>query len=117
LYSISTEMANNAIESLKDKKATDIKLLDIHELSTIADYFIIATGNSTTQVQAMSDELEEKMELAGYKMHHKEGFRNGRWILLDFGHIIVHLFHDEERKFYNLERLWVDAKSILVENQ
>ncbi|HYF82608.1 MAG TPA: ribosome silencing factor [Clostridia bacterium] len=110
-------MANNAIESLKDKKATDIKLLDIHELSTIADYFIIATGNSTTQVQAMSDELEEKMELAGYKMHHKEGFRNGRWILLDFGHIIVHLFHDEERKFYNLERLWVDAKSILVENQ
>ena len=117
MYSISTEMANNAIERLKDKKATDIKLLDIHELSTIADYFIIATGNSTTQVQAMSDELEEKMELAGYKMHHKEGFRNGRWILLDFGHIIVHLFHDEERKFYNLERLWVDAKSILVENQ
>lgn len=117
MYSISTEMANNAVERLKDKKATDIKLLDIHELSTIADYFIIATGNSTTQVQAMSDELEEKMELAGYKMHHKEGFRNGRWILLDFGNIIIHLFHDEERKFYNLERLWVDAKSILVENE
>jgi ribosome-associated protein len=117
LYSISTEMANNAVERLKDKKATDIKLLDIHELSTIADYFIIATGNSTTQVQAMSDELEDKMELAGYKMHHKEGFRNGRWVLLDFGHIIVHLFHDEERKFYNLERLWVDAKSVLVENE
>ncbi len=117
MYSISTEMANKAIESLKDKKAKDIKLLDIHELSTISDYFIIATGNSTTQVQAMSDELEEKMELAGYKMHHKEGFRNGRWILLDFGNIIIHLFHDEERKFYNLERLWVDAKSILVENE
>ncbi|MHB1391973.1 MAG: ribosome silencing factor [Clostridia bacterium] len=110
-------MANNAIERLKEKKAKDIKLLDIHELSTIADYFIIATGNSTTQVQAMSDELEEKMKLAGYKMHHKEGFRNGRWILLDFGNIIIHLFHDEERKFYNLERLWVDAKSILVENE
>jgi ribosome-associated protein len=109
-------MANKAIELLKDKKAKDIKLLDIHELSTISDYFIIATGNSTTQVQAMSDELDEKMDLAGYKLHHKEGFRNGRWILLDFGNIIVHLFHDEERKFYNLERLWVDAKSILVEN-
>ncbi len=117
MYSISTEMANNAVERLKDKKAQDIKMLDIHELSTIADYFIIATGNSTTQVQAMSDELEEKLELAGYKMHHKEGFRNGRWILLDFGNIIVHLFHDEERKFYNLERLWVDAKSILIENE
>lgn len=116
MFSISTEMANKAVERLKEKKAKDIKLLDIHELSTIADYFIIATGTSTTQVQAMSDELEEKMELAGYKMHHKEGFRNGRWVLLDFGNIIIHLFHDEERKFYNLERLWVDAKSILVDN-
>ena len=107
MFTISTEMANRAIELLKEKKAKDIKLLDIHELTTIADYFIIATGNSTTQ----------KMDLAGYEMHHKEGFRNGRWILLDFGNIIIHLFHDEERKFYNLERLWVDAKSILVENE
>ena len=117
MFSISTEMADKAVELLKNKKARDIKLLDIHELSTIADYFIIATGNSTTQVQAMSDELEEKMDLAGYEMHHKEGFRNGRWILLDFGNIIVHLFHDEERQFYNLERLWVDAKTILVDSE
>jgi len=116
LFSISTEMANKAIELIKDKKAKDIKLLDIHEISTISDYFVIATGHSSTQVQAMSDELEEKMKLAGYEMHHKEGFRNGRWILLDFGNIIVHLFHDEERQFYNLERLWVDAKSILVDD-
>jgi len=117
LFSISTEMANKAVALLKDKKARDIRLLDIHELSTIADYFIIATGSSTTQVQAMSDELEEKMDLAGYEMHHKEGFRNGRWILLDFGNIIIHLFHDEERQFYNLERLWVDAKTILVDSE
>lgn len=117
MFSISTEMANKAVELLKEKKAKDIRLLDIHEISTIADYFIIATGNSTTQVQAMSDELEEKMEVLGYEMHHKEGFRNGRWILLDFGNIIVHLFHDEERQFYKLERLWVDAKSILVDNE
>ena len=117
MFSLSTEMADKAVELLKNKKARDIRLLDIHELSTIADYFIIATGNSTTQVQAMSDELEEKMDLAGYEMHHKEGFRNGRWILLDFGNIIVHLFHDEERQFYNLERLWVDAKTILVDSE
>ena len=117
MFSISTEMANKAIELLKAKKAKDIKLLDIHEISTISDYFVIATGNSSTQVQAMSDELEEKMNLAGFEMHHKEGFRNGRWILLDFNNIIVHLFHDEERQFYNLERLWVDAKSILVDNE
>ena len=117
MFSISTEMADKAVELLKNKKARDIRLLDIHELSTIADYFIIATGNSTTQVQAMSDELEEKMDLAGYEMHHKEGFRNGRWILLDFGNIIAHLFHDEERQFYNLERLWVDAKTILVDSE
>lgn len=117
MYSISTEMANRAIELLKDKKAKDIKLMDIHEISTIADYFIIATGTSTTQVQAMSDELDEKMDLAGYKIHHKEGFRNGRWILLDYGNIIIHLFHDEERKFYNLERLWGDAKTTVVDNQ
>ncbi len=117
MYSVSTEMANQAIELLKGKKAKDIRLMDIHEISTIADYFVVATGSSTTQVQAMSDELDEKMELAGYKMHHKEGFRNGRWILMDYGHIIIHLFHDEERKFYNLERLWVDAKTTLVDNQ
>lgn len=110
-------MANKAVELLKSKKAKDIKLLDIHEISTISDYFVIATGHSSTQVQAMSDELEDKMKLAGYEMHHKEGFRNGRWILLDFGNIVVHLFHDEERQFYNLERLWVDAKSILVDNE
>ncbi len=117
MLSISTEMANKAVELLKDKKAKDIKLLDIHEISTISDYFVIATGHSTTQVQAMSDELEEKMGMAGYEMHHKEGFRNGRWILLDFNNIIVHLFHDEEREFYNLDRLWVDARSILVDNE
>ncbi|MDF2521429.1 MAG: iojap-like protein [Clostridia bacterium] len=117
MQQVSTEMANKAIELLKDKKAKDIRLLDIHEISTLADHFIIATGTSTTQVQAMADELEEKMQLAGYKLYHKEGFRGGRWILLDFGNAVVHLFHTEERQFYNLERIWVDAKDIPIENQ
>ncbi len=115
MFAISTEMANKAVEILKDKKAKDIRLLDIHEISTIADYFLVVTGTSTTQLQAMADALDEKMELAGYKLHHKEGFRGGRWILVDFNNIIVHLFHDEERNFYNLERLWKDAKTVEVE--
>lgn len=117
MYSISTEMANAAIEHLKNKKARDIRLLDIHQISTLSDYFIITTGTSTTQVQAMADELEEKMQLQGYKLYHKEGFRGGRWILLDFSNVVVHIFHNDEREFYNLERIWVDAKEIPVENQ
>lgn len=116
MYTESTEMANRAVELLKDKKAKDIRMLDIHEISTLSDYFIITTGTSTTQVQAMADELEEKMKLDGYKLYHKEGFRGGRWILMDFNHVVIHLFHSEERDFYNLERIWVDAKEIPVEN-
>ncbi len=117
MYEISTEIANKAVELLKDKKAKDIRLLDIHEISTLSDHFIIATGTSTTQVQAMADELEEKMQLAGYKLYHKEGFRGGRWILMDFSYVVIHLFHTEEREFYNLERIWVDAKDIPVANE
>lgn len=115
-FTESTEMANKAVELLRNKKAKEIKLLDIHEISTIADYFIIVTGSSTTQVQAMADELEEKMGKMEYKMHHKEGFRGGRWILMDYGNVVIHVFHDEERKFYNLDRIWVDAKTVLYES-
>lgn len=117
MHTISTEMANIAVEALKDKKARDIRLLDISEITTLADYFIIATGTSTTHVQSLADEIEEKLEEAGHKLHHKEGFRNGRWILVDYGNIVIHVFHDEERKFYNLERIWVDAKSIPVDSE
>lgn len=117
MYAISTEMANKAVELLKSKKAKDIRLLDIHEISTLSDYFIITTGTSTTQVQAMADELEDKMEKDGFKLYHKEGFRGGRWILMDFSNVVIHLFHSEERDFYNLERIWVDAKEIPVVNE
>lgn len=117
MYTLSTEMANKAVEVLKDKKAKDIRLLDIHEISTLSDYFIITTGSSTTQVQAMADELEVKMKAEGYKLYHKEGFRGGRWILMDFNNVVIHLFHAEERDFYNLERIWVDAKDIPVQNE
>ncbi|MEA4963118.1 ribosome silencing factor [Lutispora sp.] len=106
---------DEVIQILQDKKAKDIKVLDIHELSALSDYFVIATGTSTTHVQALCDNVEEKMGEAGYTMHHKEGFRSGRWILLDYYDVVIHIFYEEERKFYNLERLWVDAKTIEVE--
>lgn len=95
-----------------DKKAFDVKVLDISKLSSIGDYFVIASGNSTTQVVAIADEVEEKMAKSGFELLQKEGQNSARWILLDFGDIIVHVFHKEDRKFYNLERLWADSHKI-----
>lgn len=95
-----------------DKKAFDVKVLDISKLSSIGDYFVIASGNSTTQVVAIADEVEEKMAKSGFELLQKEGQNSARWVLLDFGDIIVHVFHKEDRKFYNLERLWADSHKI-----
>jgi len=95
-----------------DKKAFDVKILDISKLSSIGDYFVIASGNSTTQVVAIADEVEEKMVKSGFELLQKEGQNSARWVLLDFGDIIVHVFHKEDRKFYNLERLWADSHKI-----
>lgn len=101
-------------KACEDKKAFDIKILDISELSSIGDYFVIASGNSTTQVAAIADEIEEKMEKSGFELLQKEGQNSARWILLDFGDIIVHVFHKEARAFYNLERLWADSNKIEI---
>lgn len=90
----------------EDKKGIDIKVLNITKLTPIADYFVIVSGNSSTQVMSIADEIEEKMILAGSEEIIKEGYQSGRWILLDFNDIIVHVFHKEEREFYDLERLW-----------
>ena len=94
----------NAIE---DKKGIDMQVLDISKMTTIADYFVVVSGNSSTQVISIADEVESKMFLSGFeKNSNKEGYKSARWILLDFGDIIVHVFHKDERGFYNLERLW-----------
>ncbi len=98
-----------------DKKAFDIRVLNISELTSIADFFVILSGNSQRQILAITDQIEEKMNDAGYKMLNKEGYRTGRWVLLDYGDIVVHVFHKEDREFYNLERLWLDAEEIEVE--
>lgn len=94
-------------KAIEDKKGIDMQVLDISTMTTIADYFVIVSGNSSTQVTSIADEVESKMFLAGYeKNSNKEGYQSARWILLDFGDIIVHVFHKDEREFYNLERLW-----------
>lgn len=95
-------------KACEDKKGIDIKVLNITKLTPIADYFVIVSGNSSTQVMAIADEVEYKMLQAGAEEIIKEGYQSGRWILMDFNDIIVHAFHKEEREFYNLERLWSD---------
>ncbi|KPU27875.1 iojap family protein [Caloranaerobacter sp. TR13] len=104
------------LEAADNKKAFDIKLLDISNITTIADYFIFVSGNNERQVIAIADEIEDKMYQLGYDVISKEGYREGRWVLLDFGDIVVHVFHKEDREFYNLDRLWIDAKEIDIDN-
>lgn len=95
-------------EVLDNKKAFDILAVNVADKTIIADWFVIASGRSTTQVKALCDELEEKAAERGLIAHRKEGYQEGRWIVVDFGTILVHLFHPEEREYYKLERLWVD---------
>ena len=114
------KMAGLAIEALEDKKAEDIRVIDISEVSVLADYFLIASGKNRNQLQALADEVEEKLGRAGYPMKQSEGYDSANWILLDFGDIIIHLFDQENRLFYDLERIWrdgnqIDPKSLLSE--
>ena len=110
----SKEIAKLAIEALEDKKSEDIKVIDISEVSVIADYFIIANGTNNSQIQALSDNVEEKLGKAGVPLRQIEGYNNANWILLDFHDVIIHIFDKENRLFYDLERIWRDGK--LVEN-
>jgi len=109
------EMAKLAIQALEDKKAQDIKVIDIGEVSTIADYFIIASGKNRSQIQAMCDNVDETLERAGVSKKQTEGYQNANWVLMDYGDIIVHIFDTENRLFYDLERIWRDGKEIDTE--
>ncbi|MBC5722685.1 ribosome-associated protein [uncultured Flavonifractor sp.] len=108
----SYEMAIALAKALDGKKGQDIKVLKTEELTTLADYFVLCTATSSTQVKAMSDACEEAMEKNGEQVHHIEGHRGGTWLLMDFSSVVVHVFTDEARKFYDLERLWGDAQEI-----
>ncbi len=110
--SVSKKMASMAVDALEDRKGEDVKVLDISEISTLADYFIIAGGTNINQVQAMADNVQEVLGRAGHMTKNVEGYESGNWILLDFGDIIIHVFDNENRLFYDLERIWRDGKVI-----
>lgn len=105
----SAQVAQLAARLLEDKKARQVRILDISQISTVADYFVVGSASSTVHLRAIADHVEEQLDQVGMRKRHMEGYRNGRWILLDYGDLVIHLFHEEERDFYNLERLWGDA--------
>ena len=107
------ELAMLAARALSDKKGKEIQVLEISDLTTLADYFVLATGSSNTQINALVDNVEKVLtEEAGEEPLHREGYRGGAWVLLDYGCIAVHVFNAEAREFYGLERLWRDGKSV-----
>lgn len=107
------ELALLAARALSDKKGRDLQVLEIGDLTSLADYFVIATGSSNTQINALVDHVEKILhEEAQEEPLHREGYRGGTWVLLDYGCIAVHVFNDEARKFYGLERLWRDGKPL-----
>ncbi|AWP28941.1 iojap-like protein [Paenibacillus vortex V453] len=108
------ELLNVAVAAAEDKKAMDLVVLDLRGISLIADYFVICHGNSDTQVQAIATEIRKRAHDEGVALRGLEGMDAARWVLMDLGDVIVHIFHRDEREYYNIERLWSDAK--VVEN-
>ncbi len=108
----SRKMAILALNAMKEKKAEDIRIIDIEKISTLADYFLIASGTNRNQVHAIADFVEEKLGRAGYEVQHTEGYESANWILLDYGDIIVHIFDRKNRLYYDLDRIWRDGMAI-----
>lgn len=114
---IPKEIALQAAKILDEKKAKDIVILDISRLTVMADFFVIASGNNAIHVRALADEVEEKLSLYSIFPRGKEGYKEARWVLLDYGDVIIHIFNKADREYYDLERLWADAVSIDVDSQ
>lgn len=108
----SKELARLACEALEEKKAEDIRIISIEKVSTLADYFLIASGNNRNQVQAMADNVEEVLGRAGFHPRQVEGYQNANWILMDYGDLVIHVFDQENRLFYDLERIWRDGQLV-----
>ncbi len=109
----SAQIAKAAVDIASDKKASDILLLDIHEITTIADYFVICSASNPRQIQAIAESLNEELGKIGAKALFREGIAETGWMLLDFGDIIIHIFGNKEREYYRLERLWSEAKTVV----
>lgn len=110
------EVAKEAVKALDGKKGKDIKLIKIDDVSILSDYIVIATGNSSTQVKALAEEVEYQLDEIGVSVSHIEGYKNNSWVLLDYVDVIVHVFSDEAREYYDLERLWKDGEEIDISN-
>ena len=108
----SYETAIAAVKAIDGKKGLNIQVIRISDISVLADYMVIATGNSSTHVKALADEVEYRLDGAGVSVSHIEGYRSNSWILLDYVDVIVHVFSEEAREFYDLDRLWQDGESI-----
>ncbi len=106
------QMAKIAYAALEDKKAEDIRVIEIKDISILADYMIIANGTNSSQVQALVDNVEEELAKAGVSNKRIEGVKNASWVLMDYNDVIVHVFSREDRLFYDLERIWRDGKDV-----
>lgn len=109
------EIVKQMYDVLDDRKAKDIKVIDISEVSIMTDYFVIASGGNINHVHALSEHLEDKMRECGVHYDHMEGFKDGTWILMDYGDIVVHIFDEASRDFYDIERVWRDGKTVNFE--
>lgn len=109
------DILKTAVKAIDEKKGEDIQIIKITDLTIIADYFVIAAGNSNTQVKAIADEVEFKLSQGGVKPHHIEGEKTP-WVCLDYGEVVIHIFYRDQREFYQLERLWEDGEKISAEN-
>ena len=103
------EMAITAAKALDSRKGQNIQVIDVESLTSLADYFVICSGTSNTQINALCDAVEKAVNESGEPTLHREGYRGGTWVLLDFGSVVVHVFNHEAREFYSLERLWQDG--------
>lgn len=106
-----------AVEAAETKQAKDIKVLDLREITTFADFFVVLSGANARQIQAIADEIETQLKKLGEYPHSVEGYQNAEWVLLDYGDYLIHIFTEKARQYYDLERLWRDAKTVKIVNK
>jgi len=112
----SKELVDKVVEFIQSKKGFDITILDLRKLTAMADYFVICSAAANVQVKAIADEIDKKLRKEGTKCYHREGYNSLNWVLLDYFDVVVHIFKEDIREFYNIEKLWGDAEITEIEN-